>query len=62
LRDAAVRLLEKKLGEIYSLVIQALKTDSKVLDFDAKKILKETKIDKSFLQSMKGEYLRGSST
>jgi hypothetical protein len=61
LRDAAVRLLEKKIGEIYSLVLQALKTDSKVLAFDAKKILKETRIDKSFLQSMKGEYLRGRS-
>ncbi|MBW4692604.1 MAG: ATP-binding protein [Lyngbya sp. HA4199-MV5] len=61
LRDAAVRLLEKKLGEIYSLVLQALKTDSKVLAFDAKKILKEIRIDKSFLQSMKGEYLRGRS-
>ena len=61
LRDAAVRLLEKKISEICSLVLQALKTDSKVLAFDAKKILKETRIDKSFLQSMKGEYLRGRS-
>lgn len=61
LRDAAVRLLEKKLREIYELVLQALKTESRVLDFDAKKILRETRIDKPFLQSMRGEYLRGKS-
>ncbi|MBW4420724.1 MAG: ATP-binding protein [Myxacorys californica WJT36-NPBG1] len=61
LRDAAVKLLEKKLSEIYDLVLQALKTDSRVLNFDAKKILRETKIDKPFLQSMRGEYIRGRS-
>lgn len=61
LRDAAVRLLETKLREIYDSVLQALKTDSKVLDFDAKRIIKETKIDRPFIQSMRGEYLRGES-
>lgn len=56
LRDAAVRLLEKKLREIYNLVLQALGTDSKVLNLDVKKILRETKVDKLFIQSMRGEY------
>jgi hypothetical protein len=61
LRDAAVRLLEDKLREIDQAVLQALKTDEKVLDFNVKKILRETKIDKQLLESMRGEYWRGQS-
>ena len=59
LRDAAVKLLETKLVEIYNLVLQALSTDNKTLSIDAKKILRQTRLDKPFLQTMKGEYLRG---
>jgi len=61
LRDAAVRLLEDKLRDIDQAVLQALKTDEKVLDFNVKKILRETKIDKQLLESMRGEYWRGQS-
>jgi hypothetical protein len=59
LRDAAVRLLEGKLIEINQAVLQALETDEKVLEFNVKKILRETKIDKQLLESMRGEYLPG---
>lgn len=61
LRDAAVRLLEDKLREIYQAVLQALETGEKVLECNVKKILKETKIDKKLLESMRGEYWRGQS-
>jgi hypothetical protein len=61
LRDAAVRLLEGKLIEINQAVLQALEADGKVLKCNVKKILRETKIDKQLLVSMRGEYLRGQS-
>lgn len=58
LRDAAVRLLEKKLKEIYDLALQSLRTESRIMNLDVKKILRQTRIDKPFIQSIKGEYVR----
>jgi hypothetical protein len=61
LRDAAVRLLEGKLIEINQAVLQALEADEKVVNCNVKKILRETRIDKQLLVSMRGEYLPGQS-
>lgn len=59
LKHAARQLLKNKIHSIYQKILKALKAEDRLLEINAKTILKNTKIDKSLIQSLRGSYFQG---
>jgi len=57
LRNAARTLLKNKLLEIYQKILKAIETEERIFKISAKTILKTTRIDKSVIESVQGNYL-----
>ena len=58
LRNAAKKLLENKLNEIYYKILKAIESEERIIKINAKTILKNTKIDTSIIKAIQGRYPR----